>query len=316
MSSITFKHSGQLGDIIYSLLTVKTLCGDSRKAIFYISLYETIRMHWFDSIRIVYGMDKDSYNFIAPLIASQSYIEKVLVHNGERVNYDFDVSLFNYRAGIVKQTNIINYYDNIDYSKVDKWLTLPKIDGFPRFNILNRTRRYRNDILNYAEVAKKFCFIGLRSEVDFDIPRIQVQNALQVADVLNHCHCFVGNQSLAYAIAWGLGVEKRALEIGPVANVKDQNGFKIQDNEDLFSFCSTVKTVNEDLNRCVFPIRKFDIGAVDMNRYKKFDEVFYLNSNPDVAKAVMFGGLKSGEEHYIMNGKTEGRKARYINGNF
>jgi len=269
MSNITFKHSGQLGDIVYSLFTVKTLCGDSKKAVFYINLYNTIRIgkSGFDNIRVVYGVDKDSYNFIAPLIASQPYIEKVLVYNGERVNYDFDVSLFNYRSGLKLQSNIINYYDNVDYNKIDKWLTLPKIDGFPRFNVLNRTRRYRNDVLNYAEVAKKFCFVGLRSEVDFDIPRIPVQNALQLADVLNQCHCFVGNQSLAYAIAWGLGVEKRALEIGYVANVKDQDGFKIHDNEDLFSFCSTIKTVN-DLSKCVFPVREFDIGTVNMNRYE------------------------------------------------
>jgi hypothetical protein len=311
MNNVSFKHSGQLGDIIYSLFTVKALCGDSKKAVFYINLYETIKMHWYDSVKIVYGVDKESYNFIAPLIASQPYIEKVLVYKGERVNYDFDVSLFNYRSGLKIQPNIINYYDNIDYSKVDKWLTLPKIDGFPRFNVLNRTRRYRNDILNYAEVAKKFCFVGLRAEVDFDIPRIPVQNALQLADVLNHCHCFVGNQSLAYAIAWGLGVEKRALEIGQVANVKDSGGLKIHDNEDLFSFCSTIKTVN-DSNKCIFPVREFDIGAVDMNRYNKFDEVFYLTNNPDVAKAVIFGGLKSGEEHYLSNGKNEGRKAKYL----
>jgi len=40
-----------------------------------------------------------------------------------------------------------------------------------------------------------------------------------------------------------------------------------------------------------------------MNRYNKFDEVFYLTNNPDVAKAVIFGGLKSGEEHYLLNGR-------------
>lgn len=306
MNEITFKHSGQLGDIIYSLFTVESLCGNSKKAIFYINLYEVIHAKWFEKSQFVYGVDKDSYNFIAPLIAAQPYIKKVLAYEDEKVDFDFDGFQTNWQF-----TNC-EISQSIDYSKVGKWLDLPKISGVPKFNIFNRTRRYRNDVLNYSEVAKKFYFIGLRSEVDFDIPRIPVQNALQVANLLNNCNCFLGNQSLAYAIAWGLDVKTRALEVVPVKNVNDNNGFKIYDNEDLFSFCSKIEIVNDDLNKCNF-LYGDNLEPVDTEKFKKrFDEVFYLNSNPDVAQAVLSGELKSGEEHYLQYGEEENRKVRNI----
>jgi hypothetical protein len=38
-----------------------------------------------------------------------------------------------------------------------------------------------------------------------------------------------------------------------------------------------------------------------------FDEVSYLDANPDVAKAVISGVFKNGYEHYKIHGKNEGR---------
>lgn len=38
-----------------------------------------------------------------------------------------------------------------------------------------------------------------------------------------------------------------------------------------------------------------------------FDELAYLQANPDVYEAVMAGAFQSGEEHYITYGKQEGR---------
>lgn len=40
-----------------------------------------------------------------------------------------------------------------------------------------------------------------------------------------------------------------------------------------------------------------------------FDEAFYLSRYPDVAAAVRAGSFKSGQEHYILHGKAEGREA-------
>ena len=305
---ITFKHSGQLGDIVYSLFTVKSICGDSKKAIFYINLYQPIILNLTGNTYVTYGVDKESYKFIVPLIAAQPYIEKVLVYNGEVVDVDFDYILFKVRYGIAPQKNIIEYFSNIDYSNINKWLNLPSFNGFPNLNIFSRSRRYRNETLNYAEVAKKFCFVGLRAEVDFDIPRIPVQNALQLANLLNHCNCFLGNQSLPYAIAWGLDVQPRALEIGPVRNVNDDDGVEIYDNVDLFNYCSKINATSTD-----YLLHGDNIESVDAEKFVgQFDEVFYLNNHRDVMAAVLSGELKSGKEHYLLHGMQENRKMAKI----
>ncbi len=38
-----------------------------------------------------------------------------------------------------------------------------------------------------------------------------------------------------------------------------------------------------------------------------FDEQYYLRNNPDVARVVLSGAIRSGYEHYLANGRFEGR---------
>lgn len=53
-------------------------------------------------------------------------------------------------------------------------------------------------------------------------------------------------------------------------------------------------------------------GAGEPSRQDEFDEDWYLGVNPDVAKAVQDGRLKSGWDHYVQYGRAEGRRARIL----
>jgi hypothetical protein len=46
---------------------------------------------------------------------------------------------------------------------------------------------------------------------------------------------------------------------------------------------------------------------MDICEEVEFDELYYLNKHPDVQKAVLEGGLKSGWEHFLRCGRAEGR---------
>ena len=43
-----------------------------------------------------------------------------------------------------------------------------------------------------------------------------------------------------------------------------------------------------------------------------YDEQFYLQSNPDITAAVQTGTFKSGLQHFIEFGETEGRRASLL----
>lgn len=49
-----------------------------------------------------------------------------------------------------------------------------------------------------------------------------------------------------------------------------------------------------------------------LHMHKEFNEIEYLNANPDVAEAVMGGKFSSGLEHYELFGKKEGRELNWF----
>ena len=89
--TITFKHSGFMGDIIYSLPAIKHICEETNLIA---DLYVFLDKTWenFEDVgRDHKGLiDTKGLNFIAPLLQALPYINKVAMWKGEKIAVDLD----------------------------------------------------------------------------------------------------------------------------------------------------------------------------------------------------------------------------------
>jgi hypothetical protein len=86
--------------------------------------------------------------------------------------------------------------------------------------VVNLTQRYRSFGIDYRKLEDQdFVFVGLEGEhqlfkntYGFEPKRLNVKDALHMAEIINSCKLFIGNQSSAYAIAEQMKAN-RALEV-------------------------------------------------------------------------------------------------------
>ena len=215
---ITFKHSGHAGDIIYSLASVKHICEERNcKAIFYIAINKKteIKGHPVGSVMVSPAM----FNFIEPLISFQSYIESCEMYAGQEVDYDLDCfrdGLLNLSAGNIALW-YSTYYPELRPDLSKAWLECSNMSHCDTLPILARTERYLNPFTFPQNYLKEGHFIGVDKEwqivnqLPHNITRLEVEDALDMANHIKAAPFVVSNQTLFFAIAEGLKV-KRVLE--------------------------------------------------------------------------------------------------------
>lgn len=194
----SFKHSGDMGDIIYALPTIRVVGGG----------------HLFLS-KADFTRNQPNAAYLAnigPLLTCQSYVNSVQLYDGRSVAFDLDLFRF------IKNdcTNIAARHlraFGLPESEIDQqWLDVePKRVASV---VLNLTSRYRNSCFPWTAVRKKYhkkaVFLGTEEEhrnfVAFHgkVDHYKTANLLEVAEVIAGCELFIGNQSCAYAIAEGL----------------------------------------------------------------------------------------------------------------
>jgi hypothetical protein len=202
---LSFAHSGNIGDVVLSLPTVRVLGGGT------FWLVPTVHM------------SEDFATKLSPLLASQDYISevKIGVHSG----VDYDMDKFRSLDLDLSQGNSCRWYVQAfpvcaDLSK--PWLTVPPDKTFAGCILVNRTNRYRNNNLSYRflEAKKNVVFVGLEDEYrDFggscpSALNYEAPDFLALARAIAGCKLFIGNQSFAYTLAEGLKVP-RVLEVCP-----------------------------------------------------------------------------------------------------
>lgn len=207
-----FYHSGDLGDVIYSLPTVKVLGGGD----FFLGPDLRVPM----PIREKFTPERAA--LIIPLLESQNYIlsAQYAKEMPEPTSYDLnemrrllstsqplDVSPgFNLARCYLKFFNFDLGHDRF------KWLDVPPVAK--ERVIINRSERYRDPNFRWDLILNKYrssiAFIGLKHEhADFvkrwgPVSRIETKNLLEAAQVIAGAELFVGNQSCCYSIAEGL----------------------------------------------------------------------------------------------------------------
>lgn len=195
--TLTFAHSGDLGDMIYALPSIKQKGGGILK----IS----------ESMPGREKMTPERIAAIQPLLEKQPYIKGVEKHSGEYV--DFDLRPFRM---LHKQNG------NLVKSHAD-WIGCPTTVGdevwleniAPRKvsrYVINRTARYLNELFPWDKIASTkpdACFIGTVEEYDefsevWNTSRVDTLTLLDAASVIAGSYKFIGNQSACFAIAEGM----------------------------------------------------------------------------------------------------------------
>jgi hypothetical protein len=218
-SITSFCHSGNCGDIIYSLPTVFELSKNG-KANLYLKIDQPGKYDNYHPLGNVM-LNKKMVDMFIPLMKYQPQINECAVYNAEVVDYDLDV--FRNYSFLQDRGNIARWYFYvyaISPSLHKPWLIAPLQTSYNEYIVIARSHRYRSPLIDYSflQKFKKIIFLGVEEEfVDMKqmIPNIEfkkVKDFLEMATIINSCKLFIGNQSFPFSIAEALKV-KRILEV-------------------------------------------------------------------------------------------------------
>ena len=212
---ITALHSGDYGDALYGLPSIRSLGGG---AIFFADRPWT-RTRW--SPRVL--------SVIKPLIDETGYCEAHL-HDGEWIDHDFSTFRHGgYKLGdtiMERQRRWVGADLSSQFSipgrQLLPWLNAEKNCVAPI--VINRAPRWKGFHFPWKEILETFhdgiIFIGLQSEHEafqkefgpvFFVP---CGDLLEAAGIIQGAELFIGSQSACLAIANGLG-KKSVIEVCP-----------------------------------------------------------------------------------------------------
>ncbi len=234
MKIINYKHSGHLGDIIYSIPFILTTLKSP----------STDKVHLFIPKGKPYQapvgqnhicgnvwMSSRMYEFIYPLLKEQYYFNEISFTDEEAIPKDaVNLDLFreqhiiNLASGSIKDY----YFKTFGVIKTNHtpWIELPK-DATPSMSfdiVVGRSTRYVNTSIDYSVLTRikdlNIGFVGTKIEFHelinefptIAIKHLDCKNALDAAAYIKSCRLFIGNQSLFFSIAESLQVN-RILEV-------------------------------------------------------------------------------------------------------
>lgn len=239
---LIFKHSGNVGDVIYSLPSIYSTCKENGcKAKIYLKV--GVRSSFTSDTHPVGNvmMDLNMASMLKDLLIVQPYVEDVTIidenvddktlHGGK---YFYDLDRFRKDYVNLSAGNIAQWIQN-SYPELRPNLYEPSIWVEPIVNnyiIVNRTTRYNNPLVDYSILSKheNVKFVGVESEFkrlrlhNANIEHLKVDNFLEMARYIAGCKLFIGNQSMAFAIAEQLKVKRILEQYVPAPNVIPQGG--------------------------------------------------------------------------------------------
>lgn len=208
-----FTHSGNSGDIIFSIPTINHL---SKEAILYVK-----------PAKYVYG---DQYTFLKDFLLLQDIKEVIPFtppdnnwnfYHWPGLKYDCDLDIarqqrYRGRIHIIKR-----YFDAFGINKDHRIVPFLKIDDRDkrneRFALIHLTPRWNGLQYDWAKIYKEALerhgtvyFIGLQCEwLDFvvrfgQIEHLQTENILEMARLIRDCEALYCNQGVALTLAVGL----------------------------------------------------------------------------------------------------------------
>jgi ADP-heptose:LPS heptosyltransferase len=231
-------HSGNAGDLIYSLPAMRKAAElKGEKVHLYLHINVAAKYGNFSHPMGNVQMNRKMAEMLIPLLISTDFIGKCeITEEPQQVDYNFDLfRKFHNYTGHISQWYFHIYPElTCDLSVPINFDLKPSPEAFDI--VLNRTARYHNPTFDYTALRQyqdRITFVGLPEEfrvISAKLPNIKhypVDDFYQLAQVISGCNLFIGNQSMAFAIAEQMK-KTRILEICPTAhNVipTGQNGY-------------------------------------------------------------------------------------------
>ncbi|MEW5894793.1 MAG: hypothetical protein AB1650_03380 [Candidatus Omnitrophota bacterium] len=203
----TFKHSGNLGDIIYSLPAVQALGGGE---LYLNNDPSKVRVK---NAGMSHPMTDEMMRQLRELLIAQPYITDVNTFIEQRIDYDLDQ--FRRRLPFPQLAIVYLKLFGIDFDLTKPWLFNVKEKPVHEI-VIQRSDRFLNKYcrLNWSllkNYQKKCVFIGFKHEYQkfvkdtgLDIPKYPESTITEFAEIINGSKLFIGNQSLGFALAEGL----------------------------------------------------------------------------------------------------------------
>jgi len=251
----TFRHSGTAGDTVYSLAAVKRM-GGGEFQIGIRNLEPTLTRYGYraeecDPAHRGRYTEQD-YAMLAPLIERQSYITGVRPWTAGDAEPEVDLDAY---RGVMYRTfegNIVESYFrtfNLPFAPADYSMTWLEADPIAEAAVVvNSTPRYRDpeahktwlSMCQDADLAQNGLFVGTPAEHETFVQNTgchiryrPVQNFLELAGLIAGADLFLGNQSMAYSIAVGLG-KACVLEIHKIKPMQYSECYFPRDNITYF----------------------------------------------------------------------------------
>lgn len=220
-----FYHSGDLGDIIYSLPFIKAMGGGT-----------IILSADYHGMEIRSPMTLEKSKMLNELLVSQDYIFDVQSTPNKPSDIDFDLNNFRDsfiewgqgkynedQVRVLRHTKLTQLYRDRIFSKIpvnfdeERWLTFnKKIVLTDKPIVVNKTERYPRKNFPWKQLVEeygnKMIFVGSQHEYNLFIKNYghidfySTNTFLTLAQVINGSKLFIGNQSFPYSLAEGMKV--------------------------------------------------------------------------------------------------------------
>ena len=245
---IKFKHSGNAGDIVYSLWSIARACEDNNDtAIIYLNLNQPANyapgfVHPLGNVMLNETMAK----MLKPFLLRFEFVEAVLIYSGQKIDYDLDrfrtIGL-NLGAGDIKRWYGYAYPELMPNTHIEDFYFGSTKDYSLKDTVLwNRTQRYQNGQIDYSILDKTRTYVGfIGLDQEFEpckkivnrLGRITANDFAECADFIQSCKLFIGNQSVLFAIAEAINAN-RALEVYfGCPNVLPHGGYEFYNQQGL-----------------------------------------------------------------------------------
>lgn len=224
----TFRHSGTLGDLIYSLYIVKKL-GGGTFAVGVENLENILAKYNYQTQHIdpmhQGRFSERDFEMLKPLIAEQEYVTDVIAWRAGNAEPDVDLDSFRGTMYRTFEGNIIEAYHHtfklpiVAEDQTTPWLTVqePKtvkpvvVSRSERYNPRDSIERWK-PIVETGMLDTNAIFVGTPKEHELfnqtfgtTVEYYPVQDFLELAQVIAGSDLLVSNQGFAYSLATGLG---------------------------------------------------------------------------------------------------------------
>tara|TARA_B110000967_G_C18856555_1_gene547575 strand:+ start:704 stop:1615 length:912 start_codon:yes stop_codon:yes gene_type:complete len=219
--SLSFLHSGHLGDIIYSLPLIKEL-SKNYECNFYLQVNKKMDVKYENHPSGDVMINQKTAELTLPLLKNQKFINSAKIYQNEEI--DIDLDLFR-KVPINVSFHSIRWYSHLTGTPINMLEPFLDVEGHSDFKdkiVIMRSPRYRNQYINYQFLnnVKNIVCIGLETEYEDlkkDIPNLEFYDCkdfLEMAKIIKSSKFFLGNLCFSYSIAEGLKVP-RLLEACP-----------------------------------------------------------------------------------------------------